>query len=60
MNKFYDFLLRFGETSAKSQNEFLKRIYPGLYETTGETGVSAGPARSGVCLRRLETSEEKS
>jgi hypothetical protein len=45
MSKLIDLVMRFGNTSANSHVEFLKRMYPGLYEIIAETSVSREPPR---------------
>jgi hypothetical protein len=59
MGKFINLMMRFGNTSARSQIEFLRRMYPGLYEIVTETTISAKPARPLQSLGRLDCLEEE-
>ncbi len=60
MYAFYNFLMSFATITAKSQIEYLRRMYPGLYETAPGTTISAKPAKYVKSLSRLDTVEAKS
>lgn len=60
MHTFYDFLMTFATITAKYQSEYLRRMYPGLYETAAGTTISAKPAKSVKSLSRLDALEAKS